>query len=106
MVMASGTSGADSFCGGSFCAHTAMAQLRATKKIARCNNLLVISSLNIAETRCIALITQRLTGFQRVLDPLLCFLLSAKRLEAFALQVENVLLAHRRARGNMSSAKH
>ena len=43
------------------------------------------------------LVPQRLSRLQRVLNPLLRLLLAAERLKRLALQIKNVLLAHRRS---------
>src|ERR1700674_3907313 len=52
-----------------------------------------------------ASIPQSLPRFQRVLDSLLGFLLSAERFESLALQVKDVLLAHRSSGSHMAAAE-
>jgi hypothetical protein len=52
------------------------------------------------------LIPQRLPRLQRVLNPLLSFLLTAKRLKTFALQIQNVLLADRSAPSDVAAAEN
>src|SRR5579884_583055 len=44
------------------------------------------------------LVSQRLSGLQRKLNSLLRLLLAAERFEAFALEIEDVLFAHRCSR--------
>src|SRR6266849_510292 len=51
-------------------------------------------------------ISQRLHGFQGVLDSFLSFLLTAQRLEGFPLQVEQVLLADRSSGGDISATNN
>ena len=51
------------------------------------------------------LIPQRLPRLQRVLNPLLRLLLAAQGFKPLALQIENVLLAHRRTRCDTSAAQ-
>src|SRR5260370_36316261 len=50
-------------------------------------------------------IPERLPRLQRVLNPLLRLLLTAQRLEPLALQVEDVLLDHRRSRSDVAAAQ-
>src|SRR5260370_3500242 len=50
-------------------------------------------------------IPQRFPRLQCVLNPLLRLLLTAQRFEALALQIKNVLLAHRRSRGDVAAAE-
>src|SRR4051794_563109 len=52
------------------------------------------------------LIPQRLPGFQREANPLLRLLLAAQREERFPLQIQQVLLAHQRARRDLTAAQH
>src|SRR5579864_1467725 len=51
-------------------------------------------------------VPQGLPGFQCVLDSLLRLALSAQRFEGLALEIEDVLLAHRSARSDVASAEH
>src|SRR5208282_4242461 len=52
------------------------------------------------------LVPQRLARLQRVLNSFLRFLFPAQRLESLALQIEDVLLAHRSSRRHVSAAEH
>src|SRR5438105_1676392 len=51
-------------------------------------------------------IPQRLPCLQCVLNPLLCLLLTAKRLEPLALEIQNVLFADRRTGRDVAAAQH
>src|SRR5207244_4570311 len=51
-------------------------------------------------------IPQRLPRLQRELNPFLCLPLPTQRFESFPLQIQDVLLTHRRARGHIPSAQH
>src|ERR1051326_6545101 len=66
----------------------------------------VRTELTTTASRINASIPQRLPCLQRVLNSLLCFLLAAERLEAFALEVEKILLADRRARRDAAAREH
>src|SRR5579864_1632631 len=51
-------------------------------------------------------IPQRLPRLQRVLYPLLRLPLAAQRFESLALQIQQILLAHRRSRCHIAAAQH
>src|SRR5579884_606804 len=64
------------------------------------------SGLQPKKSASAALIPQRLPRLQGVLNSFLGLSLSAERLERLPLQIQNVLLADRSSRRNMSSAEH
>src|SRR5258708_27840140 len=55
--------------------------------------------------RLVVLIAQGFSGFQRMRDPLLCFLFAAEGDEGFAFEVENVLFADQLWRGQRPAGK-